>query len=126
MVDPRAVSFVKLAQRRIFPLPEVYAKAASHKVDMAYVMNYAFKVPSYFEQWTFTRNYQRLFSKICRGLCVATMLIRLLTLAHLESNKILDFLRSNQFDLVINEHVDLCGSAMAHTAGIKTHVLLST
>ncbi|KAI6174600.1 Glucuronosyltransferase [Aphelenchoides bicaudatus] len=48
------------------------------------------------------------------------------TQTHVESNEILNYLRSNHFDFAINEHVDLCGTAMAHAAGISIHVLLST
>lgn len=68
MVDPQKVNFVKLAERKVFQMPESYAKSSTHKVDMAAVMKYAFKTPSYYEKWTFTRNYQSLFQRICRGL----------------------------------------------------------
>lgn len=70
MVDPRTINYSTKAKRHVFPLPAQNTTSKT-KVDMNAVMKYAFKEPSYYEQWTFTRNYQQLFNRICKGkLCL--------------------------------------------------------
>ncbi|CAD5213408.1 unnamed protein product [Bursaphelenchus xylophilus] len=109
MVKPQDVNYTKLANRKIINLENMDDLSI---VDMKKITQSSFEPIDAVKHYDFIVQYEKKFHEYC--------------VKHVKSGLVHEYIKKNEFDLVINEHVDYCGTAMSYISGIRTNILLST
>ncbi|CAD5209594.1 unnamed protein product [Bursaphelenchus okinawaensis] len=109
LLSPSNNTFTKLAKKVDIELVD---RDGIIPVNMEKIMRESFESSNALKHYDFIMAYEEKFAMFCKK--------------HVQSKKAYNYIKNNQFDMVINEHVDLCGTAMSYMGGIKTNVLLSS